>query len=184
MAPASAARRIAGRDACPRQKKFRSATSPPAARTSPAPFLLALPTKPKCGFAGAPARQASAPTGRFCVALTYCSYHIFCVQRVCPHCGQTWTQFIPHENRTLCFALAWAFYRSKIGYRRGKKCAGRLGTLAQPLGVSVCVDASVFVYLTAPHHNRPQRGQHRVFPLGGVRMPPAPQEGHTSPHKG
>ncbi len=80
--------------------------------------------------------------------------------------------------------LPWAFYRSKIGYRRGKKCAGRLGTLAQPLGVSVCVDASVFGEKTAPHHNRPQRGQHRVFPLGGVRMPPAPQEGHTSPHKG
>ena len=65
--------------------------------------------------------------------------------------------------------LPWAFYRSKIGYRRGKKCAGRLGTLAQPLGVSVCVDASVFGEKTAPHHNRPQRGQHRVFPLGGVR---------------
>lgn len=68
--PGECGRRIAGRDACPRQKKFRSATSPPAARTSPAPFLLALPTKPKCGFAGAPARQASASTGRFCAALT------------------------------------------------------------------------------------------------------------------
>ena len=74
--PGECGRRIAGRDACPRQKKFRSAASPPAARTSPAPFLLTLPTKPKIGFAGAPARRASAPTGRFCVALTRRSHGI------------------------------------------------------------------------------------------------------------
>ena len=61
--------------------------------------------------------------------------------------------------------LPWAFYRSKIGHCQGKKCAGRLGTLAQPLGVFACCDASALGKKTAPPHNRSQRGQHRISPF-------------------
>ena len=74
-----------------------------------------------------PKGWVSAPTGRFCVALTYCSYHIFCVQRVCPHCGQTWTQFIPHENRTPCFALALGILPKQNRVPSGQKMRREVG---------------------------------------------------------
>ena len=76
--------------------------------------------------------------------------------------------------------LPWAFYRSKIGYCQGKKCAGRLGILAQPPGVSACCNASVFGEKTALRHNRPQRGQHRVSLLWRCMVPSLPAGG---PHK-
>ena len=141
MAPASAARRIAGRDACPRQKKFRSATSPPAARASPAPFLLALPTKPKCGFAGAPARQASAPTGRFCVAFNWRSHGTVarlsavrrrgCFETVSPQrgtrrptprftvLGGVWMPPGPQEGRKRAHDAKWAVMH-RVGHGRGR----------------------------------------------------------------
>lgn len=77
--------------------------------------------------------------------------------------------------------LPWAFYRSNIRHRQGKKCAGRLGTLAQSPGVSVCCNASVSGEKTTPRYNRPRRGQHRVSlprrctgatcPAGGLHKP-------------
>ena len=105
-----------------------------------------------------PKGWASAPTGRFCAALTYCSAHTFRLHRA----GRSGLNLSRTKIERPTLPLPWAFYRSKIGYCQGKKCAGGLGTLAQPPGVSVCCDASVFGEKTAPRHSCPQRGQHRV----------------------
>lgn len=76
--------------------------------------------------------------------------------------------------------LPWYFAETESSTVQGKKCAGRLGTLAQPPGVSACCDASVLGKKTAPRHNRPQRGKHRISRLWRYTgCHPTPQEGHT-----
>lgn len=65
---------------------------------------------------------------------------------------------------------------SKIEYCQGKKCAGRLGTLTQPPGVSACVDACGFGEKTAPPTiaHKGVNTAFRCFAPLEVRMPPAP----------
>ena len=61
---------------------------------------------------------------------------LFRVHRICLHCGQKWTQFILHENRTPCFVLALGIYRSKIGHCQGKM-RREAGYTCPALGVTV-----------------------------------------------
>ena len=114
-----------------------------------------------------PKGWASTPTGLFCVARTYCSYHTF--------------------PRTSYLSALRAEVDSIYPARKSNAllcpCPGHLPKQNRALSGKNAPGG--WVHLPSPRrYSCPQRGQHRVFPLGGVRMPPAPQEGHTSPHKG
>ena len=52
---------------------------------------------------------------------------LFRAHRVCPRCGQTWTQFIPHENRTPCFALALGILPKQNRVPSGQKMRREVG---------------------------------------------------------
>ena len=74
--------------------------------------------------------------------------------------------------------------RVRAAYSRMRCLPHPKGWASAQQGVSSCCDASVSGVKTAPRHNCPQRGQHRVSLPLRLRTPPAPQKGHTSPHKG
>ena len=100
---------------------------------------------PQRGFSALPARTV--PTT------------LFRVHRICLHCGQKWTQFILHENRTPCFVLALGIYRSKIGHCQGKM-RREAGYTCPALGVTVAHKGANTV-LEVYGATRPAGGSHK-----------------------
>ena len=70
-----------------------------------------------------PAQKGGLPPQRgvFVLPLLTAPTILFRIHRICPHCGQKWTQFIPHENRTPCFALALSILPKQNRVLSGQK---------------------------------------------------------------
>lgn len=74
-----------------------------------------------------PKRVGFRPNGAFLRCPHLLLTTLFRAHRFCPHCGQKRTQFIPHENRTPCFALALGILPKQNRVPSGQKMRREVG---------------------------------------------------------
>ncbi len=132
-----------------------------------------------------PKGWASAPTGRFCVALTYCSYHTFPrTSRLSALRADVDSVYPARKSNALLCHCPGHFTEATSGTVRAKNAPG--GWVHLP-SLPAFLSAVTLPFLgrkplpaTIAHE-----GANTAFhSLEGVRVPLALQEGYTSPHKG